>query len=325
MNKLALIVAIAAVSTVSPASPTAGEGFVWKDTPGKHTDLTFDGKKVARYMYEALDTSTPERRELTYKPFHHVYDEAGENFITKGAGGKYTHHRGVYYGFSKCSYTDAGGDEHSGIDTWHCKKPYQSHQKALKQEGGADSAFQCVEIHWHDNEGKVFIKEVRELTFSHADDGALVVDFQSTTTPTVPKAKFDGDPQHAGFQFRASNEVAEKTARQTYYIRPKTGKDEPGKTINWSGKSDSEATRDLPWKGMSFVVNGNERYTTVYLDHPKNPKPARYSERDYGRFGSYFVAELTPEKPLTVNYRLNIKKGERTPEECAALSAEFLK
>jgi len=322
MNKLALSLAFLALPLTGSI---AGEGFQWTDTEGKHTDLTHDGKKVARYMHEQIDESTPERRELTYKPFHHVYDAAGENFITKGAGGKFPHHRGIYYGFSKCSYTDAEGKTHSGIDTWHCRKAYQTHQKVLKQEGGKDSAVQCVEIHWHDNEGKVFVKETRELTFSKADDGALVVDFKSTTTPTVPSVKFDGDPQHAGFQFRASNEVAEKTAKQTYYIRPKTGKAKPGATINWSGKSDTEATRNLPWKGMSFVVNGDERYTTVYLDHPDNPKPARYSERDYGRFGSYFVAEMTPEEPLTVNYRLNIKQGERTPEECEELSAAFLK
>ena len=317
--------AIAAFFLLPLASLTAGEGFKWTDTPGKHVDLTYDGRTIVRYMYEALDESTPERREETYKPFHHVFDAAGEKPITKGPGGKYTHHRGIYYGFSKCSYTDAEGKEHTGIDTWHCRKPHQSHQNFRKHEADAVSAFQCVEIHWHDNEGKVFVKEVRELTFSRADDGALVVDFESTTKPTVPKVKFDGDPQHAGFQFRASHEVFEKTAKQTYYIRPKTGKAEPGATINWSAKTDSEATRDLPWKGLSFVVNGDERYTPVYLDHPDNPKPARYSERDSGRFGSYFVAELTPEKPLTVNYRLNIKKGERTPDECAALSEAFLK
>ncbi|SVE27557.1 uncharacterized protein METZ01_LOCUS480411, partial [marine metagenome] len=45
---------------------------------------------------------------------------------------------------------------------------------------------------------------------------------------------------------------------------------------------------------------------------------------DYGRFGSYFKTEITPDKPLSIRYRLVIKQGERTPQECAALSKEFL-
>ncbi|MCB1078674.1 MAG: PmoA family protein, partial [Verrucomicrobiae bacterium] len=113
------------------------------------------------------------------------------------------------------------------------------------------------------------------------------------------------------------------TSKETYYIRPGTGKDAPGKTINWDAKNDSDATKNLAWKAMSFVAGG-DRYTVVYLDRPTNPKPARFSERDYGRFGSYFVSEATSEKSLEVAYRLVIQKGERTMEDCEALSASFL-
>ncbi len=324
-----LLLPLFALALVPTASLKAADGFAWKDTPGKFTDLTFDGRPVARYVYERIDFSSPERREETYKPFHHVYDAAGEHFLTKGPGGKFTHHRGIYFGFSKCRFSKDGKDV--SVDTWHCKPgkgdqpgAHQTHEELLKQEADADSAVQRVRIDWHDNDGEVFAIEERQLTFSKADDGALVVDFTSTVTPKLAKVTLDGDPQHAGFQFRASNEVAENTAKQTYYIRPGTGKAQPGQTINWSDKNDTEATRDLPWKAMSFVVNGDERYTTVYLDHPENPKPARYSERDYGRFGSYFVKEITPDAPLTVNYRLVIGKGERTMESCDGLSRAFV-
>lgn len=319
---------IAAAGTL-PASLFA-EGFAWKETKGTHTDLTYGGQPVARYVHERIDLSSPERREQTYKPFHHVYDAAGEKFITKGPGGKFSHHRGIYFGFSKCRYTDASGKPVT-VDTWHCKVAkgdlpgtHQTHEEFLIQEADSDKAIQKVRIDWHGNDGAVFVEEERQLTFRKAKDGALVVDFTSTLTPKVDKVTLDGDPQHAGFQFRASNEVAESTAKETYYIRPGSGKAEPGKTINWSGKTDNETTRDLPWKAMSFIVNGDERYTTVYLDHPDNPKPARFSERDYGRFGSYFVKEITPDRPLTINYRLVIGPGERTIEDCEALSATFL-
>lgn len=308
----------------------AAEGFAWKETEGECTDLTFDGKNVARYVHERIDLSSPERREQTYKPFHHVYDAAGENFVTKGPGGKFTHHRGIYFGFSKCRYTDPEGNS-ATVDTWHCKAgkgdqpgAHQTHEEVLLQEADSEKAVQRVRIHWHGMAGDVFLVEERQLTFRMGEDGALQVDFESTLTPKVDQVTLDGDPQHAGFQFRASNEVATSTAKQTYYIRPGSGKAEPGKTINWSAKSDDETTRDLPWKAMSFMVNEDERYTTVYLDHPENPKPARFSERDYGRFGSYFVQEIAPDTPLTVRYRLVIGKGERTAEECEELSRDFL-
>lgn len=320
LTALALFIAPAAV---------AADGFAWKDVSGKHSDLSLDGEPVARYVYERIDFSSPERRDETYKPFHHLYDATGKNFLTKGPGGKFPHHRGIYFGFSKCRFSK-GGREIS-VDTWHCKAgkdgqpgAHQTHEKVLKQEADADSAVQRVRIDWHDNEGEVFAVEERQLTFSKNDDGALVVDFVSTLTPKVDKVVLDGDPQHAGFQFRASNEVAESTAKQTYYLRPGTGKGQPGQTINWSDKNDTEATRDLPWKAMSFVVNGDERYTVVYLDHPGNPKPARFSERDYGRFGSYFVKEITPESPLHVRYRLVVGAGEQTMEACEILSREFV-
>lgn len=311
--KSLICIAILALG-ISHAQETS---FSWHDTEGKYLDLHFKGKPVIRYQYEAIDESTPERRHDTYKPFHHVYDWEGKEFITKGPGGKFPHHRGIYYGFSRCSYTDAEGKEHSKIDTWHCKKAHQIHRRILEK---SNDGSMTAEIAWIDNEGKEFATEQRTLKFSYNDKNDLVVDFHSVLTPKSPQMKVDGDPQHAGFQFRASNEVASSTSKQTYYIRPKTGKDEPGKTINWSGKNDTEATRDLPWKGMSFVAGG-KRYTVAYIDSPKNPKPARYSERDYGRFGSYFAKEITPAEPLKVQYKLVIRSGEMTADEIAAIEA----
>jgi hypothetical protein len=74
---------------------------------------------------------------------------------------------------------------------------------------------------------------------------------------------------------------------------------------------------------MSFVL-GEKRYTVCYLDHPSNPHEARHSERDYGRFGCYFEHELTPEKPLVLNYRIWLQEGEMTGEQVLALSNQFV-
>ncbi len=309
--------------TLGLFASAAQADFAWKDTEGKHLDLFHDGQPVARYVYEAIDDSSKERREETYKPFCHIYQWwSKDQFLTKGPGGKYTHHRGIYFGFSKVSYTDAEGKEHKGIDTWHCRDAHQIHREFSSQKANGKNASITSVIDWMDKAGKPFASEARTMTFSKKGKD-IVVDFTSTLTPSVPEVRLDGDPQHAGFQFRANNEVNDSTKNATYYIRPGTGVGERGKTINWSNKTDGEATRDLPWKGMCVSVGG-KTYTIAYLDSPKNPKPARFSERDYGRFGSYFVSKATPEEPLTVNYRLIIRMGEMTPEEIAKWSKEFV-
>ncbi len=67
-----------------------------------------------------------------------------------------------------------------------------------------------------------------------------------------------------------------------------------------------------------------KRHTCVYVDHPSNPTEARFSERNYGRFGSYFEYELDEGKDLDVNYRIWLQEGEITPEAAKALSIDFV-
>ena len=87
-----------------------------------------------------------------------------------------------------------------------------------------------------------------------------------------------------------------KPPSKTYYIR-QDGKGKAGETRNYDHRKQdapqNEECTNRPWLAISFVLD-SERFTVVYLDHPDNPKPAYYSERDYGRFGSYFVADVTP-------------------------------
>ena len=289
--------------------------FAWIDQPGKYTDLRFGKRPLVRYVYERMD---PKDRERTYKPFHHVYQSDGQGFLTKGPGGKFTHHRGIYFGFSKCSFTDKEGKEHK-IDTWHCKRAYQTHEKIIRSHSDLKSAGQSVEIAWRLDDGTIFAKEERSLTFSLRPDDSLQIDFGSVLSTEHDTLVLDGDPQHAGFQFRASNEVASSTSKQTYYVRPKEGRGEKGKTKNWPADKDMT---NLPWKAQSVVV-ADQRHFTLYLDHPDNPKPSFYSERDYGRFGSYFKTQAKPGKPVRIKYRLIIGTKERKPSECEKLSLAF--
>jgi hypothetical protein len=66
------------------------------------------------------------------------------------------------------------------------------------------------------------------------------------------------------------------------------------------------------------------RFTVCYLDSPDNPKPARFSERDYGRFGSYFEYDLKPGESFSINYRIWIQEGVMTMDEINGLSQDFV-
>lgn len=58
--------------------------------------------------------------------------------------------------------------------------------------------------------------------------------------------------------------------------------------------------------------------------HVRARKEARFSERKYGRFGSYFEYTIEKDKPLVVKYRLWLQDGLMKPADVAALSNNFL-
>jgi hypothetical protein len=138
----------------------------------------------------------------------------------------------------------------------------------------------------------------------------------------LDKVRLDGDPQHAGFHFRANMEVSKNGKENTYYLRP-DGKGKVGETRNWDAKGKEAKTVNLPWNACSFVVGG-KRYTVLRINHPANPGETRGSERDYGRFGDYFEYDLTPDKPLKLKYRVWVQEGEMTVDQCKALAEAFV-
>jgi hypothetical protein len=302
-----------------------GLEFTWKNTRNEHLDLFFEDRPVLRYMYYPLDDSTKERREETYKVFHHLYDPAGKRLVTNGGPtGIYPHHRGLFFGFNKITYGDG-----KKADTWHCTDDAaQTHDKIAPTEAGPVLGRHRVLIAWQGVGKEVFANEERELTVYNIPDG-LLVEFASFLKTAKGTVKLDGDPQHAGFHFRADDEVAQHDKKvekkeaepETIFIRP-DGVGKPGDTRNWDPKT-KQGPVDLPWNAMSFVLGG-QRYTVAYLDKPTNPKEARFSERAYGRIGSYFEYEVTEKKPLKVNYRIWLQRKQMTVTEGAALDEDFV-
>jgi len=293
--------------------------FQFNDSSSEVTDLAFDGRAVIRYFRPAHD---PKDHFYTFKPFHHVYDPVeGKVLLTNGSAktakdGLFPHHRGLFYGWNKISYDGKTADIWHGTDN-----VFSQHDKALATEAGEVLGRERSAISWHGKDGQTFAIEVRELT-TYAVPGGTLIDFASILSTDRKSVKLDGDPQHAGFHFRANMEVATKTKDQTYYLRP-DGKGKLGETRNWDAKGRDNKTVNLPWDAASIVIGG-KRYTVLRVNHPDNPKEARGSERDYGRFGDYFEYELTPEKPLKVKYRVWVQPGEMTVEQCGAIRTAFV-
>jgi hypothetical protein len=283
-------------------------------------------------MHKAYDKSTPEARDRTYKVFHHLYDPEGKRFVTNGGNTNdplprdikkdllYPHHRGLMYAFNKITYGN-----NKPCDTWHAKPgdTHEEHAGFLVTEAGPVLGRHRVAINWHGEKNDVFAKEERELTVYKIGKGTLV-EFVSRLKTVGPPVKLDGDPQHAGFQFRAHNDVAAtKSEGKTYYLRP-DGKGGFGKKAerNWDPKS-GQGPVDLGWDALCFELDA-KRYTVVYMDQPKNPHPSRWSERDYGRIGCYFEYDLTEKAPLVIDYRVWLQEGEMTHNQAAALSEAFV-
>lgn len=295
--------------TRDPASPRLR----WVEE-GTAVELLLAGKPVVRYEMPAYDATSEESRVRSYKPFHHVYDPLTGIRLTKGDGGVFTHHRGLFFGYNTISHGD-GMKVRS--DDWHCHgKARQEHREVVQQVAGAVEGRQRVRIDWIGSDESKVLQETRELEVVPVP-GGTVIDFASRLESATP-VRLEGDPQHAGVHFRASNEVAESTKGQTYYLRPGT-KGVPGDFRNWP---EDKAYVNAAWHAASFVVGG-QRYTVLRVNRPANPGEARMSERDYARFGSYFEYDLRRDKPLDVGYRWWIQPGELTLEEAARIAADY--
>ena len=271
---------------------TADARFRWVVVSDGVLDLVEDGKRILRYMH-AFDTATPERAHETYKCYHHVFDREGEHLLTKGPGGLYTHHRGLFIGWNRLTI------EEKEYDFWHMKTVTQRHVGTVELSAGGDRARQALRIDWCDEDGRVIMAERRELMIHRAEENTiLLLDFKSELTAKAGDVLLNGDPEHAGFQFRAHNDVADGPAEiKAKYLFHADG-------------VDPKTDLDLPWVAMSFGLNG-KRYCVQHMNHPTNPSPTVYSAyRDYGRFGAFAKTAVGEGETLTLRYRVWIAEGD---------------
>ncbi len=302
------LLAIGAVLGLLMVSISAGiaaddASFVWtKDEAAGRANLMFGNQPVVRYVYP-YDPSTKERLFETYKPFHHVFGPGTQTEITQGTNGKqFPHHRGVYVGWNKTGF------EGQTLDFWHCTKgAHQKHVKFLELKGDKTHGRMVAEIHWNDADGKPVIIETRTLVARREPTtNGWQLDWSSKLASQRGEISLDGDRQHAGFQFRAAPEVGAKNAAR--FMRPANFEQKPD-AIQVGDAGTPPPHIDLTWFAMNFPV-GEQRFTVEYFDNPNLPKPALFSERPYGRFGTFFKTKVAADKPLELKYRLIVSAGE---------------
>lgn len=282
-----LFVAALGLFVFSSLSVAAAEKGLRSTATPEHVDFSLDGKLVARFM-TAHDVSTPERHTDTYKPYLHVFSPTDGTRLTKGPGGQFPHHRGIFVGYNKI---DVGGKKY---DLWHMSKGDQ----VVKKSDGIDvdgRSEHTVDIEWEETPGKPLLSEQRKFILSPGTKPFyLAIEMWSTIKPVAGEATLDGDPEHAGAQFRPSEKI---DAAKTEYLFP-------------GEKIDAHKDKDLPWAAEIFTVEG-KTFTVAILNHPDNPKDTRYSAyRNYGRFGAFPVLEATAEKPAKLHYKWVVAEGE---------------
>ena len=256
-----------------------------KVTPHETVDVAQDGKVVARFMM-SHDVSTPAKRLENYKPYLHVFDSSGAVRLTKGPGFNFTHHRGIMLGFMKIM---VGGKTY---DRWHMVK---GDQVVTAVQPTADGFVAAIDWQGESATAKPILTEERTFTFTKpAAPFYLGIEMRSTLVPGQGETKIDGDPEHAGAQFRPSEKI---DGTKTTYVYP--GRD-----------GQIHKVRDLTWVAEIFTIEG-KTFTALLLNHPSNPKQTAFSAyRDYGRFGAFPKGVATAESPFKLRYQWLIAEGD---------------
>jgi len=229
-------------------------------------------------------------------------DPKAQRTITKGAGDKYTHHRGIYIGWSKTTIDGVGK-----FDTWHMKNGVrQIYRKILDHKASAEKAKLTVAIDWVAKD-KTILTEKRTLIV-HAPEahGAFTLDKISEITAVAGDTDLNGDPEHAGCQYRAHEAVVKNKSAK--YLFPE-------------GVKKVQDERDMPWAALTYQIDGRP-YHVQHMSHPSIPKGNRYSAyRDYGRFGAFFVTKIAQGDSVTFRIRFHIAPG-GFPDNAQAVMAK---
>ena len=197
-----------------------------------------------------------------------------------------------------------------GVDTWHMKNGVrQQLGKIAKQEVGDDKATLTVAVDWVKDDQPLLAEERTFVVHKPEKNGAVLIDVMSKITATKGDTVLKGDPEHAGLQYRAHEEVVKNKSAK--YLFPEGAK--PG----------NGGTKDMPWAAMTYQAHDNDYYVQ-HMSHPSLPEGNIYSAyRDYGRFGAYFVKELAKGETATFKVRFYVSPGKFPEDAVKAMNGRY--
>lgn len=245
----------------------------------------------------------PERHEETFRPYTHLFGPDGRR-LTKGPGGEYPHHRGVFCGWMR---TRVGEATH---DFWSIPAPPRPHQEHRGWDASAEWVGPVLVrvaalTDWVAADGTVVVRERREwdtwryevaLGVKH-----VLLDHRVTLAAAGGEpVELEGDPAHAGFQVRLVESVAHPHCRYRLSAEAVTEGDD-----DW---------HDASWAAAEFSVGLLNFYEVLFHDHPSNPRPTVFNTRAYGHFGPSFRTTLRPGEPLELRYGLRIGRPSGLPD-----------
>lgn len=264
---------------------------------------TPNGRTVASLQRAAYDAA---HHGETCKVFHHVFAPDGR-LLTKGLGGEFEHHRGLFLGWNQMQW------QGEAFDFWHCRKGESQQFVAFAVDDAAPAAdgWQVVTIDWRTAHGASVLQERRALQARELDAETTVLQVRSELRATSTPVRLDGDPQHAGQQFRALQQFAEKGSEPVQYLRPAAATG--GKDDVWTG---------CRWTAAVLPMPGGP-VTVLRVEGAGNPGPTRWSTRPYGRFGATFRTELLPDQPRSLTWSYAIALGARDLPWCERTAASL--
>lgn len=283
-----LLLAITACHAVPPSTATAD-------------DVLAATRRALHYQHAPYDPANP---RATCKVWHDAFAPDGRQ-ISKGLGGEFEHHRGLFVGWNQVQCGERR------FDFWHCNRgESQRHVTFVPPaELGLDGDWQVAEVAWCDAEGRAIVNERRALHARAIDAATTAIEVVLELRTADQAVQLGGDPQHSGHQFRADNVFAAKDAAKVRYLRPPS----------------AQAMPDDVWTGCDWIAAvlpfADGPVTVVRVEAAGNPGPVRWSTRDYGRFGATFAARLEPGRPLRLGYTYLVAVGELDGDACARLVA----
>jgi hypothetical protein len=299
-----LIVVIAGMLTAFTVN--ADDVFRWTEQPGGKLELTENGKPVLVYNYglQLKEGVKEQYRRTDY--IHPIYDLDGV-VITEDFPKDHFHHRGLFWAWPEVT---VGGKQY---DPWGCVGMQQRLKRWLVREAKPDCAVLGVENGWFIGDHSVVNETVR-LKIHRSDSVSRMMDVSITLEAEKEavslRGRSDGKKGYGGFTLR----LAPRREASVTTVDGRLAKDGVQIKSLWSDYSAKFGAGD--------TVSG-----VAIFDHPKDPvNPTTWLLRYYGVLNPTWPAletvTLEPGKPVTLNYRVFVHRGDavnaKVSDACAA-------